>query len=68
MHIKKIHKCKDNGGCSHICLPNHNGFTCTCPTGLLLKEDGKTCLSCKYWDQFMWLENCYWFLSIISSF
>lgn len=37
-------KCgSNNGGCSHLCLPKPEGFTCACPTGLLLKEDGKTC-------------------------
>lgn len=40
-------KCKDNGGCSHLCLPNHVGITCTCPTGLQLREDGRTCFKCK---------------------
>ncbi|CAB3997892.1 inositol 1,4,5-trisphosphate receptor-like [Paramuricea clavata] len=24
---------KDNGGCSHICLPSSSGRSCTCPTG-----------------------------------
>ncbi|XP_013395341.1 low-density lipoprotein receptor-related protein 4-like [Lingula anatina] len=32
-----------NGGCSHLCLPNPGGFSCACPTGILLKPDGKTC-------------------------
>lgn len=35
----------ENGGCSHLCLrsPNPNGFSCTCPTGINLMTDGKTC-------------------------
>lgn len=35
----------DNGGCSHLCLrsPNPSGFSCTCPTGINLLLDGKTC-------------------------
>ncbi|XP_078669811.1 low-density lipoprotein receptor-related protein 4-like isoform X3 [Branchiostoma floridae x Branchiostoma belcheri] len=33
----------NNGGCSHLCLPKPNGITCACPTGITLKEDGRTC-------------------------
>ena len=37
-------KChENNGGCSHLCLPNPTGYSCVCPTGLRLKEDGKQC-------------------------
>ncbi|XP_076114053.1 low-density lipoprotein receptor-related protein 4-like [Mytilus galloprovincialis] len=42
---KLENKCKNNGGCSHLCLPNHSGITCSCPTGLQLKHNGKTCLT-----------------------
>ncbi|CAG5119992.1 unnamed protein product, partial [Candidula unifasciata] len=39
-----VNRCgKNNGGCSHLCLPNPRGTSCACPTGILLKEDGKTC-------------------------
>ncbi|XP_069077783.1 low-density lipoprotein receptor-related protein 4 isoform X3 [Pleurodeles waltl] len=39
-----FNKCGDrNGGCSHLCLPRPTGFSCTCPTGIQLKEDGRTC-------------------------
>lgn len=36
----------NNGGCSHLCLlssmtPEH--YTCACPTGVVLKEDQRTC-------------------------
>lgn len=34
---------KKNGGCSHLCLPNPTGYSCVCPTGLKLLEDGKQC-------------------------
>uniref|UniRef100_A0A452UFD1 Low-density lipoprotein receptor-related protein 4 n=1 Tax=Ursus maritimus TaxID=29073 RepID=A0A452UFD1_URSMA len=36
---------RENGGCSHLCLrsPNPSGFSCTCPTGINLMPDGKTC-------------------------
>ena len=33
----------NNGGCSHLCLLNSKGYVCTCPTGIALKEDNKTC-------------------------
>lgn len=36
---------QSNGGCSHLCLPNPQGYSCVCPTGLLLTQDGKTCQS-----------------------
>uniref|UniRef100_A0AAY4BP71 EGF-like domain-containing protein n=1 Tax=Denticeps clupeoides TaxID=299321 RepID=A0AAY4BP71_9TELE len=34
-----------NGGCSHLCLlsPQPPYYSCACPTGVKLKEDGKTC-------------------------
>ncbi|GAB1293100.1 Predicted gene, 19410 [Apodemus speciosus] len=34
---------RDNGGCSHICLPNPEGKTCRCPSGYCL-VDGHTCV------------------------
>ncbi|XP_075921535.1 low-density lipoprotein receptor-related protein 4 isoform X1 [Petromyzon marinus] len=33
---------RNNGGCSHLCLPNSEGFTCDCPTGYR-KADSHTC-------------------------
>lgn len=34
----------DNGGCSHLCLRNPEGYTCACPTGILMSvEDPKRC-------------------------
>ena len=39
-----INRCgKNNGGCSHLCLPNPGGASCSCPTGLRLQRDGRTC-------------------------
>uniref|UniRef100_A0AAR2KMR7 Low density lipoprotein receptor-related protein 5 n=1 Tax=Pygocentrus nattereri TaxID=42514 RepID=A0AAR2KMR7_PYGNA len=38
--------CSDsNGGCSHLCLlsPSPPFYSCACPTGVKLREDGKTC-------------------------
>lgn len=32
-----------NGGCTHLCLPRPNGTSCACPTGILLKGDGRSC-------------------------
>ena len=35
----------NNGGCSHLCLmsPRPAGYTCACPTGVRLRDDGRTC-------------------------
>uniref|UniRef100_A0A0N5A8Q4 Fibronectin type-III domain-containing protein n=1 Tax=Syphacia muris TaxID=451379 RepID=A0A0N5A8Q4_9BILA len=33
----------DNGGCSHTCRSDNNRVTCSCPKGLVLSEDEKTC-------------------------
>ncbi|XP_054269003.1 low-density lipoprotein receptor-related protein 4 [Macrosteles quadrilineatus] len=33
----------DNGGCSHLCLRSPTGYTCACPTGVLMSVDGSTC-------------------------
>ncbi|OCT83711.1 low-density lipoprotein receptor-related protein 4 [Xenopus laevis] len=43
-HALGYNKCGDNnGGCSHLCLPNSTSYSCACPTGIQLKDDGKTC-------------------------
>jgi len=35
----------DNGQCSHLCLltPIDPFYTCSCPTGVLLLSDNRTC-------------------------
>ncbi|XP_067141982.1 low-density lipoprotein receptor-related protein 4-like isoform X1 [Centruroides vittatus] len=33
----------NNGGCSNLCLRNPKGYSCACPTGLPLQENGYTC-------------------------
>uniref|UniRef100_A0AAY4CH57 EGF-like domain-containing protein n=1 Tax=Denticeps clupeoides TaxID=299321 RepID=A0AAY4CH57_9TELE len=39
-----FNKCgRRNGGCSHLCFPRPNGTSCACPTGILLKGDGRSC-------------------------
>ncbi|XP_029438438.1 low-density lipoprotein receptor-related protein 4 isoform X2 [Rhinatrema bivittatum] len=39
-----VNKCgTGNGGCSHLCLPRPSGTSCACPTGIQLKEDGRSC-------------------------
>ncbi|XP_056113822.1 low-density lipoprotein receptor-related protein 4 isoform X1 [Rhinichthys klamathensis goyatoka] len=39
-----FNKCgRRNGGCTHLCLPRHNVTSCACPTGILLKSDGRSC-------------------------
>ncbi|CAI9607028.1 unnamed protein product [Staurois parvus] len=44
-HALGFNKCGNNNGgcCSHLCLPNPVSYSCACPTGILLKEDGRTC-------------------------
>ncbi|XP_073514999.1 low-density lipoprotein receptor-related protein 4 isoform X1 [Phyllobates terribilis] len=43
-HALGYNKCGNkNGGCSHLCLPNPVSYSCACPTGILLKDDGRTC-------------------------
>ncbi|KAH0620749.1 hypothetical protein JD844_021479 [Phrynosoma platyrhinos] len=32
----------DNGGCTHLCLPNNKAYTCACPTGFR-KTSSHTC-------------------------
>ncbi|PNI93331.1 LRP5 isoform 2 [Pan troglodytes] len=36
---------EDNGGCSHLCLlsPSEPFYTCACPTGVQLQDNGRTC-------------------------
>ncbi|KAL1418892.1 hypothetical protein MTO96_025621 [Rhipicephalus appendiculatus] len=34
---------RTNGGCSHLCLRKPHGYSCACPTGILLKSDDRTC-------------------------
>ncbi|KAL9960408.1 hypothetical protein ACROYT_G033860 [Oculina patagonica] len=34
---------QNNGGCSHFCVAKASGHECVCPTGLTVKQDGKTC-------------------------
>ncbi|PIK56419.1 putative low-density lipoprotein receptor-related protein 4 isoform X3 [Apostichopus japonicus] len=36
----------NNGGCSHLCLlspSSRTGYTCACPTGVVLGDDERTC-------------------------
>jgi hypothetical protein len=35
---------EDNGGCSHLCLlsPREPFYTCACPTGVQLQDNGRT--------------------------
>ena len=40
-----LHPCQDhNGGCSHVCLVSMNNHgVCSCPMGMHLKHDNRTC-------------------------
>lgn len=33
----------NNGACSHLCLRKPRGYSCACPTGILLRADKRTC-------------------------
>ncbi|XP_048480934.1 low-density lipoprotein receptor-related protein 4 [Plutella xylostella] len=33
----------NNGGCSHLCLPNSSAHSCRCPVGFNLHANGRTC-------------------------
>ncbi|XP_050692314.1 low-density lipoprotein receptor-related protein 6-like [Eriocheir sinensis] len=35
---------EDNGGCSHLCLNRPNNYTCGCPIGYDLTQDGRQCV------------------------
>ena len=38
---------RNNGGCSHLCLLSSvsaKNHTCRCPNGMMLREDGKSCV------------------------
>lgn len=40
-----IDECEiNNGGCEHICKNQLGSFSCSCPTGLQLSSNGKTCV------------------------
>ncbi|KAL3266298.1 hypothetical protein HHI36_010478 [Cryptolaemus montrouzieri] len=52
MQVKIFHRARkmtqtacnnNNGGCSHLCLIKPDGHSCACPTGIKLKDDGRTC-------------------------
>ncbi|XP_038051609.1 low-density lipoprotein receptor-related protein 4-like [Patiria miniata] len=44
MNKRGINRCgDDNGGCSHLCLPNPLGYSCACPTGIQLQDNHMTC-------------------------
>ncbi|XP_070174362.1 fibrillin-1-like [Littorina saxatilis] len=42
-----VNECQDvSKKCSHTCINTAGGFTCSCPSGMVLANDGKTCVSC----------------------
>ncbi|XP_014280390.1 low-density lipoprotein receptor-related protein 4 isoform X1 [Halyomorpha halys] len=53
MDIRAVHKIEEranvcgtnNGGCSHLCLRNAKGYSCACPTGIILQNDNKSCVN-----------------------
>ncbi|XP_033107213.1 low-density lipoprotein receptor-related protein 4-like [Anneissia japonica] len=44
--VTGTNKCgSNNGNCSHLCLPTPTGISCSCPTGIKLNPDLRTCPS-----------------------
>ncbi|XP_066992022.2 low-density lipoprotein receptor-related protein 6 [Anabrus simplex] len=44
--MMSLHNCSwqnEHGGCSHICLTVNNSAVCSCPRGLTLHDNGRTC-------------------------
>jgi len=42
----KTSRCQqNNGGCSNLCIPLMNSFTCSCPDFSRLANDNATCIS-----------------------
>ncbi|CAN8006554.1 unnamed protein product [Ixodes hexagonus] len=37
-----------NHNCSHKCVNTHGSYACSCPPGLQLSDDGKTCVDASY--------------------
>lgn len=46
MHTcEDVDECKEDGaGCSHGCINTHGKAFCTCPDGMVLGNDWKTCI------------------------
>ncbi|GIY65557.1 low-density lipoprotein receptor-related protein 4, partial [Caerostris extrusa] len=42
---------EDNGGCSHLCMPNNVSYTCLCTVEAPVQVDEKTCS--KEWSSFL---------------
>lgn len=41
-----VNGCSVNyGGCSHLCLPTPEGIICSCPMGMELLPDNKSCIT-----------------------
>jgi len=38
-----VNECETDGLCSHGCENSEGSYTCTCPAGLALHQDGRTC-------------------------
>lgn len=44
LFLSGFNRCgRNNAGCTHLCLPRPNGTSCACPTGIVLKGDGRSC-------------------------
>ena len=48
--VTDINECSESAStCSHTCTNTVGGFTCSCPTGMMLDNDNKTCVSKYGW-------------------
>ena len=44
--VTDIDECSEGTGrCSHTCKNTVGGFTCSCPAGMMLDNDERTCVS-----------------------
>ena len=53
MHVSivtDIDECSESANrCSHMCKNTDGGFTCSCPPGMMLDNDDRTCVSKYGW-------------------
>ena len=48
--LTDIDECRESADtCSHTCNNTDGGFTCSCPPGMMLDNDDKTCVSKYSW-------------------
>lgn len=48
-HHKDVKECTTTQLCSHGCMEQVGGYTCTCPVGLFIGPDQQTCTGKETW-------------------